>query len=318
MKSRALLYFSIGAALALLAQGATATVFVIPNGDVASLKSAIATSNTNNLDDTIELATNGTYTLTARDNALNGLPAIAPDGGHTLTIHGNGSTITRSSATTFRIFYVNSGANLTLDHLTITNGSLVAHGGAIYNDAETGDATLTITNCTFDSNTGDYGGAIYNDGFNDTASATTATLTVTNSTFSNNHGSQYGGAIWNDGSFGHASLTVSNSTFTKNTGQISTGAIQHDGFMGEATGSITNCTFDHNSANQFAGAIEIDGDTGTATLSVRHSTFYLNSAGTDGGAVDLNTSGAVLQAANDIFRGGAVFSQHNISGNGTV
>ena len=41
-----------------------------PN-DVASLITAINTSNTNSEDDTIELATNGTYTLTAINNGTN-------------------------------------------------------------------------------------------------------------------------------------------------------------------------------------------------------------------------------------------------------
>src|SRR5205823_1812848 len=117
-------------------------------------------ANSNNQDDTIELATNGTYILTVRDNGLNGLPAITPDGGHKVTIHGNGALIQRSTVggtTTFRIFYVNSGGNLSLSSLTLDNGSPgTFHGGAIYNDGETGNATLTISNCTLSNNKGDY------------------------------------------------------------------------------------------------------------------------------------------------------------------
>ncbi len=137
MRSSLQIYSLIGTALLFFCDSTRAVT--IANGDVAGLKSAITSSNTNGQDDTIELAANGTYTLTVRDNALNGLPAVAPDGGHKLTINGHGATIMRSSVggtPTFRILYVNSGANLTLDGLILTNGFPGAfHGGAIYNMA---------------------------------------------------------------------------------------------------------------------------------------------------------------------------------------
>jgi len=301
------------------AQPLCAATFNIANGDVAGLKSAITTANSNGQDDTIELAANGTYTLVAKDSLLNGLPQIAPDGGHKLTIHGNGATIQRSNAAeNFRIFYISSGANLTLSGLTIANGNPGAiHGGAIYNDGENADATLTITNCTITGNSGDYGGAIFNDGFNAAATATTASLTVINSTISGNSASQYGGGIWSDGSFGRTILNVSNCTFSQNSASISAGAIQHDGFMGSATGSIINCTFSQNSAGQYGGGVNIDGESGTATLSISDCTFSGNTAGTGGGGI-YNSVGAggtaVLQIDNTIFKSGA--SGGNIVNNG--
>ena len=268
VKRRALFCCLIGTALLFLCgQSLRAAIFPIADGDVTGLKNAITTSNSNAQDDTIELAASGTYTLTVRDNALNGLPRILPDGGHTLTIHGNGATIQRSSVggtLTFRIFYINSGANVTLSGLTITNGNLVAHGGAIYNDGESASVILTITNCTITGNTGDYGGAIYNDG-----ETISATLIITNSTFSGNTGTQYCGGIFNDGAFGSATLTVANSTFSQNSASLDTGAIQHDAFTGSATGSITNSTFSQNSSGRNGGAVYIDGQDGNAMLSIR-------------------------------------------------
>jgi hypothetical protein len=59
----------------------TSAAIFNPN-DVASLIRAINTSNTNMEDDTIELATNSTYTLTVINNDTNGLPVIGSDGGH--------------------------------------------------------------------------------------------------------------------------------------------------------------------------------------------------------------------------------------------
>ena len=295
----------VGTALALLlsAQCPQAATFIIADGNVAGLISAITTANSNGQDDTIVLATNGTYTLTARDNGLNGLPTIAPDGGHSLTIQGNGATIQRSSAggtATFRIFYVNSGGNLTLSGLTLTNGNPGAfHGGAIYNNAETGNARLTINNSTITGCSGDFGGAIFNDGESDPL-VFTATLTVTNSTFSSNTGTQYGGAIWSESLGGHTILSVSNSTFSQNTATHDAGAIQHDGSAGSATGNISNCTFSQNSAGGNGGAIGVDGQGGTngngspvsgsATLNVTNCTFAGNSAGSSGAGIAMNGS----------------------------
>ena len=310
MKRRISFCFLIKTVLLVLScSGAYGATFNVANGDVAVLKTAITTANGNGQDDTIELAANGSYTLIARDSFLNGLPAIGPDGGHKLTIHGNGSTIQRSAAAgtpTFRIFYINSGANATLSGLTITNGNPGAfHGGAIYNDAETGNATLTLINCVITGSSGDYGGAIFNDGAS--GGVGTASLTVINSTISGNTGTQYGGGIWNES--GSIVMNVSNSTFSQNTAvSRDAGAIQFDGFGGSATGSITNCTFDQNSASQNGGGVYIDGESGSATLSISNCTFNGNSAGVSGRGI-YNTTGAsggsaVLQIISTLFKSG--------------
>ena len=301
----------IGAALFVLgARAIHAATFAIANGDVAGLKIAIATANGNAQDDAIELAAGGIYTLTARDSFLNGLPAIAPDGGHKLTIHGHGATIERvpavnDSAHRFRIFYNNSGANLTLSDLTITNGNPGAfHGGAIYNDGETADATLTISNCTLTGNSGDYGGAIFNDGYQDPSfPAHTATLTVLNSTISFNTGTQYGGGIWNES--GGIVMNVSNCTFSQNSAVArSAGAIQFDGSSGTATGSISNCTFTENTAGNYGGAVNIDGFAGSGTLEITQCTFDQNSAKWGGGVAMDGTSGsAAVNVSNSTFSG---------------
>ena len=69
----------------------------------------------------------------------------------------------------------------------------VGDGGAIFNDAHDGNATLTVINSTFSGNQSYHvGGGIYNDGG--------ATLTVNNSTFSGNIDASNSGAIFNLGS----------------------------------------------------------------------------------------------------------------------
>jgi predicted outer membrane repeat protein len=297
--------------------------FNIANGDVAGLKSAITAANSNGADDTIELAASGNYTLTARDSFLNGLPQLGSDGGHKLTIHGNGASIARSSAggtQAFRIFETKSGANVTLTGLTLTNGNLAsgtfAHGGAIYNNGdEATNATLTIANCTITNCSGDYGGAIYNDG---SVSPSSATLIITNSTFSGNFSINNGGAIYNDGSSsGSATLAVSGSAFIGNSNSHNGGgAIQHDGSSGSVTGSIINSTFSQNSSVGNGGCIYMDGDTGSASLNVSNCTLSDNSAAI-GGALYINSGGggtATLQMGNTIVEAGAVGV--NIGNNG--
>ena len=116
-------------------------VFIIPNGDVIAFKNAINTANTNGEDDTIELAHNGTYSLTMIDNngddGANGLPVIEDDPGKTLTLRGNGATIRRSidkRTPDFRILYIRY-ADFSLSNVTIANGALFgsSYGGGIYN-----------------------------------------------------------------------------------------------------------------------------------------------------------------------------------------
>lgn len=275
------IYSAIGTTLFLLGSSTPAAIFNIANGDVAGLANAITTSNTNFQDDTIVLATGGTYILATA------LPEIDADFGHKLTIQGGGATIDGNSS--FRIFATQSGSNVAISGLTMANGNPGAlHGGAIWaNVQESAASTLTIDNCIFNNNHGDYGGAIYNDGYNDhNFPPHTATLTVTNSTFFGNV-AQHGGAIWNES--GSIIMDVSNCTFNQNRASPnSAGAIQVDGSAGTITASITNSTFTRNSAGDYGGAISVDGAggfdffgnpvSGSANLTITNCTFDRNTA----------------------------------------
>ena len=148
----------------------TSAAIFNPN-DVASLIRAINTSNTNMEDDTLELATNSTYTLTVINNDTNGLPVIGSDGGHKLVIHGNGATLQRSTAggtPAFRIFQIGTGADVTIDRLTIMNGNQNVSGGE-GGGIDNNHATLTITNSTLSGNSATTGGGILNSGFDGSA-----------------------------------------------------------------------------------------------------------------------------------------------------
>jgi fibronectin-binding autotransporter adhesin len=302
------------------ARGAT---FTIADGDVAGLKSAFAAASSNAQNDTINLATNGTYTLTAVDNATgdhgpNGLPELG-EAGFGLTVNGNGATIQRSSASgtpSFRLIYV--AGNATVNNLNLVNGT--TSGGAFFN----ADGTLTLGGCTFTGNAaedgvthGAAGGAIYNIGgttnisdctftqntANSTGSGIVAALggaaiynggggltAIVNSTFSfnsslgiSNNGTS-GGAIFNDM---NSSVTVSGSTFTHNTSYNLGGAIVSYGTL-----TVLASEFDSNSVSDTwsgagsGGAIAI-GNNSTATI--ENSTFVANNANDNsgaGGAID--------------------------------
>src|SRR5438034_7423063 len=83
-----------------------------------------------------------------------------------------------------RVFSVNPGKTVTIDGLTVANGSSEFYGGGIYNDS----AALTVTNCVLSGNSAYSGGGIRNESANGGA-----TLTVTNSTISGNSAAGGGG-----------------------------------------------------------------------------------------------------------------------------
>ena len=112
--------------------------------------------------DTITFSVSGTITLSSA------LPAIANASTGSLTIDGSGQTIAGAGA--YQVLVVDSGTTLTLNNLTIENGSS-ASGGGVYNGG-----TLTVTNTTFSGNSASLGGGgIYNGG----------TATVSNSILAN-------------------------------------------------------------------------------------------------------------------------------------
>lgn len=96
--------------------------------DIDALKTAIDNANSDLDGGRIELAPHCTYTLTAPDNADNGLPSITG----TVTVTGRDTTIRRASnaAEEFRIFNVASSGHLTLNSLTVSGGRTAATSSA--------------------------------------------------------------------------------------------------------------------------------------------------------------------------------------------
>ncbi|MBK5963084.1 hypothetical protein CCR95_03005 [Thiocystis minor] len=91
-----------------------------------------------------------------------------------LTLDGTGHRVTLDGQNTTPIFVVDTGATVTLDRLTLTQGRATT-GGALQNNG----GTVTIRHSTFTGNTAtNTGGALYNE---------TGTLNVINSTFAGNN-----------------------------------------------------------------------------------------------------------------------------------
>jgi len=323
------------ALLGLWSGAAHAATFTIPDGDVAALKSALATANTNDEADTINLAADGTYILTTPDNNTNGknaLPVIANDlfaTGTELTLNGDGARIKRSSAGAtpdFRILQISYGATVSITGLTIANGqasgifpanagggvyndhgmlslsnctlngnSANSDGGGIYNYGANGNATLSLSNCTLNRNSAGYGGGIYNDG-----DSGNAALSLSNCNLKGNSATYGGGGgICNNGRPGNATLNLSHCTLNANSANYG-GGIYSFSFGGNATLSLSNCTLNGNSANSNdGGGIYNDGHDGSAALNLSNCTLNGNSANSEGGGIYNYIEDSVLMSVTN-------------------
>ncbi|MBA2377854.1 MAG: hypothetical protein H0V75_17315 [Rubrobacter sp.] len=247
---------------------AKAAEFTVDDGDVAGLKTAINAANSNGEANTIRLAANGTYTLTAVDNtettgngiAFNGLPMLTTE----ISIVGNGATIQRSDAEgtpAFRILRVSDDGNLTLEGTTISGGDSGNRdgGGGIFSRG-----ILTVSDSTFSQNTGADGGGIQN---------VFGEIEVSDSTFTGNTANRQGGS--GEGGAIHTfarDIVISGSTFSENSASLNGGAVYHDSSDGSVSGS--GSTFSENSAGRNGGGIYHQ----RGALTVSGSTFSGNTA----------------------------------------
>lgn len=243
----------------------------------------------------VNLAAGATYTLTTYDNNTgglfyNGLPAIT----RTVTINGNGATIARDSVAAFRIFFLETGGNLTLNSVSVNNGQSMEAGGGLY--INTG-ATAIVSYSSFSNNgAGGGGGAIYSRG----------TLSVTYSTFSNNNQTTIsnGGGILNSG----GKLAIANSVFTGNSGgDYGGGGV----YSGGGQLSIIDSTFASNYTFANGGAVST-----SSNAVITGTTFSLNTSGQYGGGISSN---GPLTVTNSTFSGnGASYGGGVINNMGTA
>ena len=233
----------------------TTLIDELNNDGDCSLREAIEAANTNaSVDacgsgsvftDTITFGVVGTITVS---NQI----SVAASG--PLMINGH-DVITTSGGEDTRVWWVDSGSEVTFSHLAMINGESV-EGGSIYNNL----GKVAISSSNFSDNQGDEGGVIYNFG----------TIHITDTVFAGNNARAVGGSILNDGI-----MTITNSSFNGNTSYFSSGAIDNWGTL-----SITNCTFSGNISTAGPGGAISGG-----SMTIVRSTFEGNSATAGGGIV---------------------------------
>jgi hypothetical protein len=253
--------------------------------------------------DVINLASGATYAFTgaltnAGQTGALALPVITT----TITINGNGSTITRTANSgQFRFFYVASGA-LTLNDLNVTGASLpLMADGTIYND----NGTLVINRSTIYGNGGDGGGGVTNRA----AGTATATLTINDSVIRNNTSSSpnssYGaGAGVNTLAVGSgtANTTITNTRIANNTATNQGAGVSNAAYANGATSTTA------------VVRSSITGNTTTGVGSTAGTSFgggianFVNVQGATAGMTIANTTVSGNVAQNNGY-GGALFNE---------
>jgi len=234
--------------------------------DDCTLREAIYTASTG---DTIDFSVTGTLTLTLGHLTIDKNLTISGPGAGSLSIW---------AASSNRVFYIDSGADVTISGVTITNGS-TEYGGGIY--ILSSPTTLTIEDSTISGNSASIsGGGIYNLGGSVTLNGSivsgngavdgggifsTGPLTVDDSTISGNSASHHGGAI----STGD-NLNIQNGSIIGGFGTGNTAALYGAGiFVSAGTTTVDGSTVSYNDAVSGCGIYNLD----NGTLIVQNGSF---------------------------------------------
>ena len=229
------------------------------------------------------------------------LPAVV----HTLVINGPGTALlTVDGQNAYRPFYVNTGADLTVQNLSITHGS-ADNGAGIFNG---NGGALTVIDCVIaDGTASSSGGGIY----------TSGTLVVRDSVLSGNAANNNtGGGISVSG--GNASALVSDSLLVGNSASFSGG-----GMYNRRTLQVVNSTLVGNTADRGAALYEDSGQ----GMTVINSTVVGNSNSSNGGSIDavvdtITLRNSIVAGSTgghdcDTYSTGAIDAQNSLMQDGT-
>lgn len=233
-------------------------------------------------------------------------------------VEGNNSTLLGFTTDT-RILRINTGANVTLKNIIFKDGAhLAAPGAAIF---FAGDS-LRISNCIFDNNSSEDGGAFTSRG---------KYVKISNSYFKNNKISgTNGAALVHTGTTSGGTLFIENTTFYNNTGAASKACYgtaictAYDNYPNASgtrgylnTITINNCTFYKNLAasntNSACTAIymdELSGTTNSTNAIFTNNTFYGNS----NGALFIVGAKQTVKLVNNVIIG----DSYTVTSGGTV
>jgi hypothetical protein len=112
------------------------STITVSNCDESHLDAAISQANSDNAGDTVTFSCSGDIKLTS---------TLTISG--SMTLDGNGQSVTLDGQNKVEVLQVNSGVTFTLNALTVARGSASGGGGGIENDG-----TVSITNSTFANN----------------------------------------------------------------------------------------------------------------------------------------------------------------------
>ncbi|SCK38860.1 hypothetical protein [Streptomyces sp. WMMB 322] len=252
--------------------------------DITALKKAINFANTHPNTGPITLASNCTYNLTSPDNADDGLPEIT---GSDVTISGRNTTIRRAPTATqdFRILHVLNGGRLTLNSLTIRDGSLSSggSGGGIANQQ---GGTLKLNRSVVRSNEAGFGGGLANLG---------GRLDLSRSTVERNTASTWGGGITNDSS---GTMTMKGGSLRENrSGSIGGGLENING-----TASMEDVSVRDNVSTTGGGIRNVNG----STVRLKSSTVRENIAVSGAGISNFGSGSTVTLVRSTVTRNTAI------------
>ncbi|MEM6297147.1 MAG: choice-of-anchor Q domain-containing protein [Bacteroidota bacterium] len=163
-------------------------------------------------------------------------------------------------------------------------------GGAIYNNAFEGEANPTYEQCIFHRNKGlNTTGAVYSRTGNNGIS----NPSFTDCSFIENTSNGDGGAVFNSGNAGQMLSSFTRCTFTQNTANNSGGAVYNNGFQGQSNYNFASCTFTSNYAGNSGGALYNNGFRGISDGLVSSSTFTTNRTNTNDGGAIYNGGGGI-------------------------
>jgi len=257
----------------------------------ADLIAAINDANKGAGHNTLILEEDCVFEISAVDNYINDEEGFGSVGGTGLppiltpiTIEGNNATIERQAgAPDFRILFIASTGDLTLNDLSILNGAAVGgneNGGGIYLNG----SSLVLDNVVLENNTANlFGGGIYND---------EGTLTITSSSINNNQAPVGAGLHVLSGN----TVIDGDSTITNNTALYDGGGIRsQDGALTILGGEVTN-----NLAGGIGGGIAMDASSPLTYLTLDGVLFEGNNATDHGGAIWLSDSTFSIMASTFI------------------
>lgn len=219
----------------------------------------------------LQLPSNCTYTVLNPATVAVAFPIIT---GNITIIGGDGTVIARDqAAAAFRLFTVNPGATLTLQHLTLQNGNTTGQGGGILDNG-----ALVLDNVTLMHNTAVDGGAV--------SVFAGATAQVLTSTFLFNTTTGVGGG----GIINFGELYVKNSYFSGNTAPTNGGAINTQS-SGLTTVYLSLLTY--NTSGSFGGALSNLGTTNVTQSIVNYNT------GSAGGGIATGNNNVIISKTSN-------------------